>query len=466
VQRLDAAKHREQLVAALGSGDPLMFHAAVTALARQTGDQAEAVAGIGRDAPLGELLARKRNPSTRTRAAEEKLGEWLTSDDPRVRYAAVKWVADDKLAAYRPQLEALLEGECLDLVSYQATIAALDWLDGKPPRDRPAPERLLATIASEKAGVGVKRVALRLIDPADERLTIARLEPLMENVEEELRLEAVRTLAGNREPARFDLLVSVARDEKQTEAVRAAAIAGLAAAVLDEAAGEASRALLVELALGENRTLRDEALRSLVGAELTGLQSARLLQVKAEDIHSHEALARVLGRPVVERPPATETVSWLAVLPERGDPQAGERIFFGQKLGTCAKCHEVQGRGSAIGPSLTLMSRRLEEVRGSGDDAARRWLLETILEPSREMAPQYTPWQIVTTDGVVLTGLPRRKGGNQEAYLGVDGKEFTVKKSEIEISREASKSLMPDDLLKTLTPQEIADLLAYLMQPR
>jgi putative heme-binding domain-containing protein len=95
-----------------------------------------------------------------------------------------------------------------------------------------------------------------------------------------------------------------------------------------------------------------------------------------------------------------------------------------------------------------------------------RWLLETILQPSREMAPQYTPWQIVTTDGKLLSGLPRRKGGSQEAYLGLDGKEFSVKKDRIEISRELDKSIMPDDLLKPLTPQEVADLLAFLMEAR
>ena len=33
------------------------------------------------------------------------------------------------------------------------------------------------------------------------------------------------------------------------------------------------------------------------------------------------------------------------------------------------------------------------------------WLLETILQPSKDMAPQYTPWQIVTTDGKTLNPL-------------------------------------------------------------
>ena len=65
-----------------------------------------------------------------------------------------------------------------------------------------------------------------------------------------------------------------------------------------------------------------------------------------------------------------------------------------------------------------------------------------------------------------MTGLPRRKGGNQEAYLGIDGKEFTVKKPDIEFHKESDTSLMPKDLLLNLTDQELRDLFAFLLQPR
>jgi hypothetical protein len=384
----------------------------------------------------------------------------------------VKWVADDKLAQYRPQLEALLLEESLDLQMFLGTVAALDRLDGKEPSDRPSPERLLARIADERSSPAVRRLALRLIDPAHKPLTLAQLEPFVSHADAALRLEAVRTLAAHHDEARFALLERIARDEQQSIAVRAAAIAGLAPAASAHADS------LLEMARGENRPLRDEALRSLIGVELTDRQRAALGEMEAVDIHSSEAIKRVLGRPLVERPAADDTVSWIATLPRRVDPQAGERIFFGHKLGACAKCHQVEGRGNAVGPSLTLISRRLDSLRASlppqakqdgaaaaaQAEAEKRWLLETILQPSREMAPQYTPWQIVTTDGRLLTGLPRRKGGNQEAYLGLDGKEFTIKKSDIEISRELDKSIMPDDVLRTLTPQEIGDLLAFLMQ--
>ena len=78
------------------------------------------------------------------------------------------------------------------------------------------------------------------------------------------------------------------------------------------------------------------------------------------------------------------------------------------------------------------------------------------------MAPQYTPWKIGTKDGQQFIGLLRRKGGNSEAYLGSDGKEFTLKIANIEAHRESNVSIMPADLLQQLTRQEIADLFAFL----
>jgi putative membrane-bound dehydrogenase-like protein len=455
VRRLDPSRHRQQIVSASRDPDPLVFHCAVEALARHAADQPDALDAIAEKAPLAVLLARKRNPTARAKFAERELGEYLNHSTTAVRLTAVKWIADDVLKQYRPQLEAMLGDETLNYRLFLAVGAALDRLDGKKPSDRPSPERLLARITDDRSSLAVRRIALRLIDPTYKPLKLALLKPLLTHHNQALRLEALRTLAGLDDENRLPVLADVARDEDQPTKMQAAAIAGLAA---DSNYAD----LLLQFAAGDDAAMRDEALRSLVGIELNDKQRKKLAAAAGEDLHTREATARLLGKPLVERPPAQDTVSWLADLPRTGDPEAGERIFFGKTIGTCAKCHAVEGRGNAVGPSLTKISQRL----AAHEDGGKRWLLETILQPSREMAPQYTPWQIVTTDGKILTGLPRRKGGSQEAYLGLDGKEFTVKKDQIETHREVNKSVMPDDLLKSLTPQEIADLLAYLMQPK
>jgi putative heme-binding domain-containing protein len=147
---------------------------------------------------------------------------------------------------------------------------------------------------------------------------------------------------------------------------------------------------------------------------------------------------------------------WKQLLTGAGEPAAGQRIFFGTNVGTCSKCHTIDGRGSAVGPDLSKIRQRVESEGVT-------WLLETILQPSKQMAPEYTPWQIATTDGRTLVGLPRRKGGSHEAYLGIDGKEFTVQKPDIEFHREMPTSIMPEGLLQNLTVRELNDLVAFIV---
>ena len=53
-----------------------------------------------------------------------------------------------------------------------------------------------------------------------------------------------------------------------------------------------------------------------------------------------------------------------------------------------------------------------------------------------------------------------------EAHLTLDGKEFTVKKQDIEFHKESNTSIMPAELLQNLTDQEIRDLFAFLRQDR
>lgn len=209
----------------------------------------------------------------------------------------------------------------------------------------------------------------------------------------------------------------------------------------------------------KNNQLVESSLRALVGTKLTDEQSSQLTTVKAEDLRDRsELIARLKGQKL-HRPDAKDTAGWLKLLDGKGDPEAGERIFFHGKVGTCGRCHQHNGRGAAVGPSLSLIGRRLPEDR----TAAKRWLLETILQPSKDIAPQYATWSVVLKNGKVLTGLPRRKGGKSEAYLGVDGNEFSVNKGDIEFHQETGKSIMPEGLLQNLTVGELRDLFAFLL---
>jgi putative heme-binding domain-containing protein len=164
---------------------------------------------------------------------------------------------------------------------------------------------------------------------------------------------------------------------------------------------------------------------------------------------SHQVPARNL--PTDARLPAER----IAALTAGGDPVTGERLFFHPQIASCYRCHEHNGRGAAIGPDLTTFGR----------GASRERILQSMLEPSREVAPHYVPWIIETTDGRTLTGLyvgEEVKG--EHRYADAQGKIFLVHPNDIE-RRDASKqSIMPADFGKSLTDDELRDLASFLQQ--
>ncbi|MDA1051343.1 MAG: HEAT repeat domain-containing protein [Planctomycetota bacterium] len=429
-------------------GDPLLIHAGIASLSGEL-RKSHALMANTKDG-LAVLLAARRNEAMSPHFATGQLHQFLAADNPDTRFVAVKWIADDKLVDYRPDLMRMLNSSDLDYRLFRAVAAALDRLDNKEPSDQPSVELLLAKIKDAEAPVAIRSLCLRMIAPDAKGLAVDDLIALSNHADPELRLEAVRTLANHPDTRRDTTLVEVATDDGQAEAVRAAAIAGLAATA------DSHIELLLDIAGNDEARLRDEALRSLVGMTLTEVQKDSLSKLAQARPTVSEAVNRLLHQTTGTRPAHEQTDAWKQLLTGDGDAAAGQRIFFGSKVGTCSKCHTIDGRGSAVGPDLSKIRQRV-----ASEGVA--WLLETILQPSKQMAPEYTPWQIVTTDGKTLVGLPRRKGGNQEAYLGIDGKEFTVKKDDIEFHREMPTSIMPEGLLHSLTIQELNDLVAFIM---
>ena len=114
------------------------------------------------------------------------------------------------------------------------------------------------------------------------------------------------------------------------------------------------------------------------------------------------------------------------------------------------------GRGTRVGPDLTVISRRNNPQR----------LLESILQPSKEVAPYMRPWTITMNDNSVHTGIALRRGGNAEVYLGTNGKEIRLDKRKIKEKQVSQVSLMPAGLAHTLTLPELRDLMAFLMESK
>ena len=146
---------------------------------------------------------------------------------------------------------------------------------------------------------------------------------------------------------------------------------------------------------------------------------------------------------------------WLTLLEGPADAAAGQRVFFHTRSANCSRCHQVEGRRAQVGPDLTVTGRTLE----------RRRLVESILSPSKEIAPQFVVWSIQLSDGRSLTGmLLGINSDDSERYSDPTGKVFSLRPAAIESRRPMPNSLMPDNLAKQMTLQEFRDLLAFLQR--
>jgi putative heme-binding domain-containing protein len=134
-----------------------------------------------------------------------------------------------------------------------------------------------------------------------------------------------------------------------------------------------------------------------------------------------------------------------------GDPAKGEAVF--KKV--CGQCHKLYGEGAEVGPDITRNGRSNWEQ-----------LLWNVFDPSQVIGPGYQARILITSDGRTLTGLPVEESDQRVVLKVQGGKQETIPRDQIEIYKVSELSMMPDQLEKQVTPQELADLLSFLAHDR
>lgn len=420
-------KEEQSKLFSLAQGtDPVLSDAALSALAREglhwTPEMLKAMPAANRPWALAALR--------RVDLSEEKWVRALWNDpDPEVRFECLRWVADAVLVSFKPEVEKALSDPTLNYRLFEATLATWNTLRGEPGAGVTHPDTLLARIQDPQAPASIKAYALRLLPPTHAKVTLPLLQGLLAQNDPLLTLETVRTLAAKNtaeaqaELRRIAVLSTTSADSKL------AAITGLSLAQDSE-----SRDLLVRLAQDKELSIREEA--------------GRALRFTPQD----PGFA-----PVPDRPPFDKTASWLArleALPGKPDAEAGRRLFFHPKVALCATCHRHGGRGNVVGPDLSFVARQTD----------REGLLRSILEPHREVAPQYYPTQLQLADGTSFIGILLRSS-HVDVFRDLTGRERMFKKEEILSRMELKTSLMPPGLVASLTDEEVRDLLAFLSSP-
>ncbi|MFM2143888.1 MAG: hypothetical protein RLZZ476_2432 [Verrucomicrobiota bacterium] len=393
----------ELLKLARGS-DKYLADAALTALSRSK-LSIEAVKALAPQDRVWAFVAMRR--------ADLSDAKWVRAffDDPdaEMRFECMRWIADAVLKEFQPQVEAMLSDSKLDFRLFEAVLATWNTLRGEPGAGVTNPEVLIERITDPKTPARLKGYALRLAPPTHKALTLELLRGLLMQDDEVLKLEVVRTLVARREQAD---LIDLADDASSAPRLRVEAILGI-----DD------QAVLQKLAQSDNAMIREEAQR---------------------------ALPRSLP---INRPAFDDTDAWLKLLEGQGDAETGRRIFFNSKAALCSSCHRHSGRGNVVGPDLTLIAQQ-------GDRAA---ILRSILEPHREVAPQFYPSVVELKDGTTFTGILLRSSST-EVFRDLTGKEKSFPEADILKRTELRTSLMPPGLVLSLTNEELRDLLTFLTQ--
>jgi len=137
-----------------------------------------------------------------------------------------------------------------------------------------------------------------------------------------------------------------------------------------------------------------------------------------------------------------------------GDIDRGQVVFRSSKA-ACTSCHRIGYLGGRIGPDLT----RIEKIRSKRD------LLESIIYPSSTLVRSYEP-VIVVTANETYNGVPLEE--TDEHMLLATGADMQVRiaRDSIEETRPGAVSIMPAGIEDELTRTELADLIAFLLQPR
>lgn len=138
-------------------------------------------------------------------------------------------------------------------------------------------------------------------------------------------------------------------------------------------------------------------------------------------------------------------------LSTQGDVQVGEALYNDKQKIACVNCHAINGIEKS-GPNLD----------GIADKYPRQELIKHILDPNAFIQPGYETATVLTDSGEVVTGRIRLSTRLEVRLLLATGKLRSIKRKDIEDFKSTNISMMPEDLIESVSKQNFADLISYL----
>ncbi|MEY2410111.1 MAG: hypothetical protein QOF48_2781 [Verrucomicrobiota bacterium] len=435
----------------LAADDPFIFSAAVAALARPVFRETlrNELDSPAPEVRLGALLALRRAKAGPSTAVFEKL---LADRDIRIRLMALIWAGEESVVALTNRIGIALKAGTVTpalLRAHAATEQILSKASG------------MKNIASEETRINGFDFAER----PDEQRAIEVLRGAAAATPISARIEAVRDIAQTTNAAAIALLQKIARDRRETDAMRCEAIAALSGPGIGN--GEP----LLELLEDPNTAVRIELIRALRICAAEGparaaleRQSVRIPRTGTEPWLREQILFALHGasggpKDAGERGnPARPTTDdeWRKALATPGNAARGRLVFFNPTVG-CARCHRIEDHGGRLGPDLSTIAR----------GADREKMMQSILHPSRDIAPQFVSHTVETKGGETVSGLLISQNADGTLTLATaEGRAMRIPGGEVVTHSQSKTSMMPEGLDGALAVGDFRDLITFLLTRR
>ncbi len=287
------------------------------------------------------------------------------------------------------------------------------------------------------------------------------------------RLEAIRTLGKIKDVKAVEALMVVGSPETELSIPCIQALGehlpkGTAGNVAENNALEALQRAITTPEGKATPALKSAALSALAGsrggtgwllklkedgkfpADLDG-EAGRLL--RNSPFQGERNKAMILFPPAGKLDPKKlPAVSVLAT--KKGNAENGKALMAKSLTGEaqCLKCHMVKGTGGNIGPDLSMIGKK-----GSKEN-----LYDSLLTPSKAIADQYASWRLDSEDGQSVTGLLVEETPAKITVRDANGKDYTFNTKDVTKKKDA-KSIMPEDVIKAFSEDELIDVVEYLM---
>ena len=321
-------------------------------------------------------------------------------------------------------------------------------LDSKP-EAKAAVLRHLSTLAGDEKYIELVE-KLHLVDAAP-----GLLKQALEQPETNLGVQCARLLLEFNQPQGLQTALA---NKEDPVAVNAITVLGLVAnpktnawlepLFLDMQRSVAVRSAAVR-ALGKTPAGEAALLKVVVAGALPGdlkFAAANVLLNSTQEKVKTEA-AKHLSLP------ATADAQPLPPLPELvkrvGNAAAGKTLF--ETKGTCNKCHVVNEQGKEVGPNLSEIGSKL----------SREAMFVSILDPSAGVSHNFETSSVITENGQQITGIIVSDTAESVVVKTADAILRTIPRSEIDEIIKLKTSLMPNDLQRLLTGQELIDIVEY-----